>query len=192
MNTENINDLSLTLNKGSLFEKCEELGKILQLEQPVEEQVLLAALENEVYASNLLISKGNLDFLNLLLAKPPAPKKKASNKATAHSQVDLIKKAGKSLYNWAQTGFQKVPWEILEKREAACLGCPNLIEPKHRLQKMTASADVRDETGKRTGNKVCQVCGCVVKNKMKVATDTCPQEDPNRSGYNRWGDMMRN
>jgi hypothetical protein len=193
MSADNLTDLSH--KEGSLAEKCQELGELLQLDGPVEQRVLLAALENETYATNLLISKGVPEYMELLLRTPPSlqqtvspgDESKAEQKGE-YTQADLVKRASKSLYSWAQTGFRKVPWEILEKREAACLACPNLTEPTHILQKMSTSSTIKNETGKRAGNKACKICGCAVKNKMKVATDTCPQEAPNNPGYNRWGE----
>ncbi|MGL4599271.1 MAG: hypothetical protein ACRCYO_17245, partial [Bacteroidia bacterium] len=71
-----------------------------------------------------------------------------------------------------------------------CLACPNLMEPTNTIQKISASSEVRDETGFRTGNKICASCGCVVKNKMRLTTDTCPIAAEGTPGINKWGEAF--
>jgi hypothetical protein len=172
------------LPEGTLQDRCLAFGKILGLDGPVSEDVLLAALEDSNYARNLLVSRASNDFLQMLLNNPP----KQKNHAPKFSNAELISKASKALFKWGMAGFSTVSESQLAKREAACLVCPNLIEPTNTLQKVSASSEVRDETGYRTGNKICSSCGCVVKNKMRLTTDTCPVAGQEAPGINRWGE----
>lgn len=172
----------------NIEDRCLAFGHLLGIGEPVSENVLLAAMEDPGYANQLLSSREAPETLMYLLGNPPEA---TVNFAPRYTNSELIFRAGKSLMKWGLSGFSTVNAETLQKREAACLACPNLSEPTSTLQTITASSEVKDETGKRTGNKVCALCGCVVKNKMRIATDTCPDEVPGSNGFNRWGERKR-
>lgn len=173
----------------TLADKCVELGILLGLNNPVSEDVLLASLDDPTYAQNLLISRGSESFMRHLLNNPPK-KIVAELQSQQYSNAELISRAGKSLLKWGLSGFTMVPFEQLHKREDACLKCSNLLEPQKMLQKITASSVPTDEIGHRTGNKICLACGCVIKNKIRLATDTCPVEAAGTPGINRWGEAF--
>ena len=67
----------------SMQERCRRLGEILELGRPVSETVLLAALEHEAYARNLLTCRRAPALLNHLLEHPPAAQR-PSTMALAH------------------------------------------------------------------------------------------------------------
>ncbi len=179
-----------TLPGETLADKCLAFAELLGLEEPVPERVLLAALEHNWYARRLFSNRHEPDF-QALLDNPPATTTRKPATGAAFTNARLLAKAGTALARWGFSGFSTVPAEILGTREAACLACPNLAEPSSVLQRMSASAVVSNVTGYRTGNKVCSACGCVVKNKMRLATETCPVEEPAMPGLNRWGEPMQ-
>ncbi len=168
-------------------DKCLTFGYVLGLDQAVPEKVLYAALEDSGYAKRLL-SNRNKPALYDLLNNPPTFSGVSLNRSFLNGQ--LITKAGKALLNWGLAGFPTVSKATLKKREDACLQCPNLKASSNILQRISASSEVSDEIGNRTGNKSCALCGCVVKNKMRLSTETCPDAVPSTPGFNRWGEKL--
>ena len=175
----------------TLEEKCFALGQLLGLNDAVPENVFLAAIEFPLYGQKLLAKKNNPAVLEQLLNNPPElPLYSSSGVKRSYSNNELMAKAAKALVKWGFSGFKKVSDDVLQRREAACLACPNLSEPESNLQRFTASSTVIDKLGYRTGNKVCGVCGCVVKNKMKLSTETCPVASDTDPAVNRWGEEI--
>lgn len=176
----------------TLEEKCFALGHLLGLNDAVPENVLLAAIEFPAYGQKLLAKKNNPELLEQLLQNPPELLQYSSSGIKrSYSNNELMAKAAKALMKWGFSGFKKVGDDVLQRRETACLACPNLTEPESNLQRYSASATPIDKLGFRTGNKVCGVCGCVVKNKMKLSTETCPVVSPEDPSVNRWGEPFQ-
>lgn len=170
-------------SSGQTFaEKCRTFGYILGLDNPVPENVLAAAIENPDYAKRLLMQRGSPHLYDLL-NNPPEKRAKIS-------PASLISKAGKAILQWGLSGFPTVSKEVLKKREDACLACPHLIESTLVLQKITASSKITSDIGHRTGNKSCNLCGCVIRNKIRLETETCPLEDAGNLGMNLWGEAI--
>ena len=177
------NDIILEALEGETFaEKCQTFAYVLGLEKPVPEDVLIAALGDPNYAKRLLMSRGEAHMYDLL-NNPP-------EKLAKISTASLISKAGKALLQWGISGFPTVSKEVLTQRENACLACPNLVESTLALQRMTASSKITTEAGHRTGTKSCALCGCVIRNKIRLHTETCPQEVAETPGLNRWGENV--
>lgn len=172
----------------TLQERCLALGDLLGLDGAVPEAVLLAAVDNQTYAKRLLESKDNPSQLFDLINNPPASL--YTGVAGTHTNAQLIAKAGKALVRWGFSGFATVTPAQLQTREEACLACPNLTAPVHALQRFTAPAATSTKIGQRTGNKICSQCGCVIRNKIRLATETCPWEDAQHPGQNRWGEQL--
>ncbi|CAN5901550.1 hypothetical protein BH11BAC7_BH11BAC7_31260 [soil metagenome] len=168
----------------SFAEKCRTFGYVLGLENPVPENVLAAAIENPDYAKRLLMQRGS-DHLYDLLNNPPEKRAKIS-------PASLISKAGKAIVLWGLSGFPTVSKQVLEKREDACIACPHLKASTLVLQKITASSKISNTAGHRTGNKSCAICGCVIRNKIRLETETCPMEDAANPGMNLWGEAYAN
>ena len=169
----------------TLADKCQTFAYMLGLEEPVPERVLIAALDNAVYGRRLLLSRENEKVLYDLLNNPPV------NNTAQHTGTKLITRAGKAFIKWAVSGFPTVSAETLKRREDACLACPNLIEPVSMLQRHSAPAAINNSVGSRTGNKVCSSCGCVVRNKIRLATESCPELAAGPIKLSRWGDDVK-
>lgn len=167
-----------------LQEQRAEFAELLGLEEPVEEKVLLAALENQTYAHNLLTTRDTPEFLDRLLKKPPIVHKPAK------SNTDLIKSATTALINWKKAGFSVVDQGTLERRENACLSCEHLKKPDKMLQKLVTSS-AKEEIGKRAADCVCNLCGCSISKKIKLPSESCPAVSKNNPKLNRWEEPIK-
>ncbi|NEO81561.1 hypothetical protein [Moorena sp. SIO4G3] len=172
---------------GTIEEKCLEMGQILGLSEPVSPEVLQAATEDETYAHNLLVCRKEPAFLKHLLANPPQTLIQ-SFEPEEQSNLELLNKATSTLLRWAKTGFSVVDDETLARREEACLACPNLSAPQKLVQKLIPSKDATQKLGQRTGNKVCQLCGCNLGKKIRIPSESCPDRHPTAAGMTRWGE----
>lgn len=170
-------------------QKCLEFAQVLGLSEPVSPRVLQAATEDETYANNLLVSRQQPTFLNYLLANPPQIKL-SEPVPEEKSNLELVGKAGQALLRWAKTGFSVVDDGVLERRENACLACPNLLAPEKLVQKLIPSGKVSQKVGQRTGDKVCQLCGCNVGKKIRLTTESYPDKHPSAAGMTRWGEPL--
>lgn len=63
---------------------------------------------------------------------------------------------GRTIINWAQSGFATTPPEALAAREATCRACPEW------------DAAALNNTGR------CRKCGCSTWAKLRMATERCP------------------
>jgi hypothetical protein len=152
--------------------------------------VMQAALDDPTYAHNLLICRSEPVFLKHLLAHPPKRPAMPSPEQvhTDQSNLALIARASKALARWAKTGFSVVDDKVLERRENACLDCPNLVAPTKLLQKLVASHQAVETIGQRTGHKICDLCGCNVSKKIRLSTESCPAKHPTQPGMTRWSE----
>ena len=127
------------------------------------------------FAADLITSRGQPGFLAALFddrrTRAYAPSALA---ADAPSATALAGKAAAAMLRWGKAGFSTVDSETLERRESACLGCPNLADPASAVQKMVLVGAVTDKVGSRLGGKVCNLCGCVVHKKIRSPTEACP------------------
>ena len=156
-----------------------EMAAILGLDQPVSEQVLKAAVNDEMYAHNLLVCRGEPGFMQHLLENPPVPA--ADSAAPAIGTTTLLRRAAESLTRWAKTGFSTVSEDIYQKRLAACDGCPHLTAPPAGYQQTLYALAGAPQT-----RSVCGQCGCIVAVKARRSSDTCPDAHPIAAGLNRW------
>jgi hypothetical protein len=173
----------------SFDELCDRFGNFLGIGKSVPPKVLLRAVEDPVYANDLIISRNTPGFLQPLFDDPETArydKEKENHKAKTNGE--LVSKAFKSLLSWGKTGFTVVDNETLERRENACLSCPNLSDPENTLQQLVASKLDTERVGRRTGKKVCSMCGCNVSKKIKLPSEACPDAHPAMAGMNRWGE----
>ncbi len=163
----------------SIEQQLVEMAAILGLDKPVSKEVLQAAVDDSTYAHNLLVCRGQPEFMEHLIANPPRMDESAD--LGTFSTVTLLGRAAGSLARWAKTGFSTVSEETYHKRLMACNVCPNLKIPPKNQQSLyaRAGADIKERT-------VCSMCGCVVKVKALRTSDTCSAPHPNRAGFNRW------
>ncbi|MWC30644.1 hypothetical protein [Paenibacillus sp. MMS18-CY102] len=191
---------------GTIEEQCGQFGIILGLNGPVSEEVLLAAVHDASYAHNLLSARRSEMFLNYLLNNPPKVEiaestetlersNSGASEATAdsglaavpsatHSNAELVKKAGKALWNWARAGFATVEDEVYHKRMSACQACPHIQNKPDKLvyRALSATASASSDTAE----SICGKCGCVLSKKTKLPTESCPDNHPELAGMTRW------
>lgn len=163
----------------SITQQCEEMAAILGVDEPVTEEVLHAAVSDSTYAHNLLVCRGNAEYLEYLLANPPRIK------SNGFDTLTLLRRATESLVTWARTGFSTVDEPTYRKRLEACSQCPKLHTPPSNRKLLYRIAGVA-----ANDRSVCTMCGCVVTVKARRLTDTCPALDPERPGLNRWGEPL--
>ena len=154
----------------NLDDKRKELAELLGLNVPVSENVLFASLQDEIYSNKLLRSKDSPDVLQYLLENPPMH----HIDREAFSTTELIARAATALVRWSKAGFKFVDDVTLEKREDACLACPNLRGPETLLEIIIPSSSINEKPGNRTGNKICRLCGCNVHKKIRLVSELCP------------------
>jgi len=172
-----------TIATKSIDELRAEMAAILGLDEPVNEAVFRAAIEDPTYAQHLLVCRGDAEFLSRLLANPPRPHPQPF--APPKSAASLARTAAESLLRWAKTGFSTVPDAVLRRRLSACRACPHLRTPPEDQRRLYAMA------GAEAGQPgVCDQCGCVVTVKARRPGDTCPDPDPDHAGLNRWGEPL--
>jgi hypothetical protein len=175
-------DLKAYRDLASIDEGCRELGAVLGLSGPVPEDVFIGAMEDSAYARNLLISRSAPAFLKVLLDRPPqrAPDLEPGPK----SNGELLAKAARSLWTWARSGMENVSDEAYRRRLDRCAVCPHhAVAPKRAVYALGAAFS--SDTQPRM---ICTLCGCITANKARLATESCPGEDPGRPGLTRWGE----
>jgi hypothetical protein len=187
-------------NASSLSEARAAFGDFLGLSAPVPTGALNRAFADQYYRHTLLLNRNRPETLRLLLNQPantafeeggplsdPAPTPSASAVVAtpvAFSNGQLVAKAGKSLFDWAMTGFAVLDQEAFEARFSACERCDRLSEPPETL----AYALTRT---KRSDPRVCDACGCTAARKARLASEQCPLTDPADPALTRWGEPVR-
>ena len=63
-----------------------------------------------------------------------------------------FKSFAKTMWAWARSGFKMSDEQTASKRLEMCRGCEHLILPQHQ----------------------CSMCGCMMKNKVKIQDASCP------------------
>jgi|SRR5215471_2589428 len=175
-------EVSTLSDDENLEEKCLELGLTLGLDEPVSLQVLETALRDEVYSHNLLASRRNPVMLKYLLANPPQACV-IGGAPTQFSNAELVRRAARALLRWGKVGFTVVDQPTLQRRRAACLSCPHLVDPPDKvLYKLTGT----DES-----QKICDLCGCSIRKKIRLTSESCPAPHQEQQGLNRWGEPWR-
>jgi predicted Zn-ribbon and HTH transcriptional regulator len=87
--------------------------------------------------------ENNLEFASKIKNNPPPITQQA-------------KTLSESLFNWALSGFNTTPANILSERESICRTCPEWDEK------------ALNNTGR------CRKCGCSTLTKLRMATERCP------------------
>ena len=165
-----------TSRQGIVESFREELTRTLGLEQPLGEDVVRAAAEDPIYAHHLRVCRNAPDLLRSLLANPPRARERVEA-----SDLELIGKAAKALWNWRKAGFSKVDTATFERRWSACTACPHLVQPPDRTLYRLTSFQEGD-------NRVCNLCGCVASRKVQLPTETCPTAHPDDPALTRWSE----
>jgi hypothetical protein len=166
----------------SVEDNCARLGRFLGLDGPVSRDVFVSAVEDAEYRHNLYVSRNTPVFLDRLLANPPHRAARIGRTST------LLARAAAAMVGWGASGFSVVDRATLAARLDACLGCPNLVDPPATVAYRVAGAGTGPAA---TGSKACALCGCVVARKARLASESCPAEDPDRPGVTRWGEPLK-
>ena len=183
--------INRNFNEKNTFEdQCKKFGELLELGKPVNPKVLFSAIHDEDYARNLVANKRRPFYLKKLLENPPDVESEHKPEHH-HTNRELILSAASALIKWGKSGFMKVDAEVLEKRENACLSCPHIVDPDKILQKLVPSKHASNQIGERTGNHVCDLCGCHIGKKIKLVTESCPDKHPVNKGLTRWNEPVK-
>lgn len=170
---------------GSVDEQRERLARLLGLEEPVSVDVLTSAIGDREYARNLMLCKDAPALRDFLLQNPPRRQDPGGGESKGHSTRELVASAAQSFWSWTRSGFAVVDEERFEQRFAACLECPNLVEPpSKRVYKLIGA------TGADPKSKICALCGCVASKKARLPHETCPAPHASVDGMNKWGEPL--
>ena len=163
----------------SIEDGCRQLATLLELDAPVAPGVLVAALQSEEYARNLLTCRRTPAFLAVLLDNPVRPQ--PDDEDPGQRTLALVKTASRALARWSTVGFSVVDDAVREQRLRACLACPNLRASgaAHSIAFKVMQTQAR-----------CALCGCDVEKKARMASEVCPGEDPAVPRHNRWGQVL--
>lgn len=167
----------------TIEEGCIELGTFLGLSAPVSADVFFSMTQDATYARNLIIARSAPAFLDVLLDNPPhrfAPNRDAADRPA----IALLAKAARSLWAWSRSGLRTVADETFQRRLAACAACPHHRDPPDRA--------IYEFAAKMAGNngtrQICALCGCLTPSKARMSSESCPDTDPARPGFTRWGE----
>ncbi len=180
-----------TITRESSFDaQCAKFGELLDLGKPVSAKVMWSAIHDESYARDLVINKRRPFYLKRLLENPPEVQSRHKPEHH-HTNRELITSAASALIRWSKSGFTKVDAKILETRENACLSCPNMVDPERFIQKIIPSKTISNKIGERTGNHICDLCGCHIGKKIQLISESCPDKHPVKEGYTRWNEPKK-
>jgi hypothetical protein len=169
----------------SVDELRARLAGVIGWPDPVPVPAFFRAVVEPTYALALITSRNEPGFLEPLLHDPrnerfvPESMRAAAAVAPdptprAISDARLLANAARAMVRWGKAGFTVADEATIALREQACLGCEHLIEPNKLLQKLLPVGEVKDEVGRRTGHKVCALCGCQAARKIRLPTESCP------------------
>lgn len=189
-------------------EQRAELGRLLELGEPVPDAVLRRALAEQRFYYYLISFRGRPDMLKRFFRAPatlayqdaggvaqarqqtsrsPAAAAARRSDATAVAPQragELIGSASAALARWTRSGFARPTQEVYERRLAACLGCDQLSLPPPSLLSRIAGPGPAD----RAAGRVCGACGCPVTRKAGFASESCPLPDLADPVRTRWGE----
>lgn len=169
---------------GSWNEMREALGKLLGTDGPVSSAVLARTLEDDHFASHLLISRFDKDLQALFLNDKNNKKYELIEEAPKRTNIALTGKAAKALMEWGKSGLQIASKELYEKRLRICEKCEFIKDPPDQL---VYKVKLKRESDPR----ICGACGCGVSRKAWLPTETCPVTNPANKGFNLWGEPLK-
>lgn len=174
----------------TLAENRKKLEELLCLEKPLTDKVFNAALGNPLYLHHLLSVKDFAVMRDHLLANPPAsapPRSRSAKIKTPASELDLMKKATKAIWNWGKSGFKTVDEETYERRFSACMSCEHIQDPPDTMLYKLTTITKKDQNSRKS----CNLCGCVVSNKANLPDESCPADHLVLEGMTRWGEPRK-
>lgn len=150
--------------------QLDDLRAALGLSEDVlPEHALRRAAEDPLYLHHILIVRES----PLLLAK-------LTDDAMIRTSIERlgIEQTVRAVVKRITQPLIEADENTIEKRLAACRRCPHLAEPPRSLiYRMGAFAG---------GGKICDICGCFVTFKARLAAATCPDRSPEDPSNSRW------
>jgi len=167
----------------TLEDAAKALGEILELGGPAPEQATQRAIDNPVYAKALLAARKMPQVRNQLLIAPETVSIATPDEKTAPRESSNLKaasKAAKAMLKWGAEGLRhSEPW-VIERRLAACKACPHQEDAPDTLVYRGAKVVVGKDA------KICAKCDCLTNTKAAMATEHCPEKDPENNDLSRW------
>lgn len=147
-------------------------------EPNVSQTAARAAINDPLYLHQLNAARAEPDLLRALLETPPK---------TVRSTPRALSNATKALARWALSGFQQVSSDMLTKRLSACAVCPRLGSASPSELAYLATKVI----GGNIDGRVCDLCGCLVDVKARLASEACPEPHPENFSVSRWSEPIR-
>jgi len=186
INTEVITSDSLNDDLESLQELRSFLTSFLGVTESLPNAVVASAAVDPLYFHHLLTCRDAPKLLAIMLKSPPRSNTTATTDKTNLTNVNLSKKAIKSFWKWAKTGFSFVEKERYEARLKTCYSCPNCTTPTEAILYKLLAVSKTDANE----NKICGLCGCLVARKAMLPSESCPDTHPFNSTLTRWGEQL--
>lgn len=160
------------------------LGAALELEGSAPFPATQRALADPKFAQALWAVRKMPSVLRQLLLAPHTARLRSIEDTSVpgpESREVLTKGAG-SVLKWGMKGLKHArPWQIKD-RLAACNACEFQIPAPdtliYRGAKVVAGKDA----------KICEKCSCLTNTKAAMATEHCPERDPQNPDLSRWGE----
>jgi hypothetical protein len=165
-------------------EICLRLGRFLGLNSAVPSSVMRRAMDDPLFAHDLISCRNTPAFLNVLMSDPANKYYEPAQEVIKRSSFELASKAAGALLKWGKAGFSQIDKETYERRYNACLACEYLVDPPNQIAYKISFA-------KKNDRKICNACGCVAAKKARIPTEACPMADPTNHALNRWGEPMK-
>ena len=163
------------------------LSKLLGQTEPLPASVIVSAVEDPLYCHHLFTCRDNPVFLQMLIQNPPTAVPGTPIDSNEQPSFALSRQAIKSFWKWARSGFALVDVEQYERRLSACRSCPNYVDP---VSNLLLYRIVGNSDGDPDQNKICNLCGCVIAKKARLASEFCPEAHPDKPELTRWGEPI--
>ena len=165
-------------------EMCVRLGEVLGMDKPVPMPVLCARSRTRLRRRPHHLARPAWLPGALLDDRTALTRRRL---ADAPSATALAGKAAAAMLRWGKAGFSTVDSETLERRESACLGCPNLaIRERGAEDGAGAPSPTRSAAG-WAGLQPVRLRG---PQEDPPPTEACPDTHPVKSGLTRWDEPI--
>lgn len=173
-----------------------QFAEYLGTADPVPIGVILHAVEDQYFRSNLMLCRNRPDMLRSLFSNPKNVEFEEQYRSESklggdtqaelpgqHGTLELLGRASKAVFSWAKVGFANVDMATFERRFSACQGCDMLSDPPTKMIYKLVKT-------KHTDPRICGACGCVASRKARMASESCPLASKEDSQLNRWGEPL--
>ena len=159
-------------NNWSKARVAEELAIPLE---SVTESLLRRIADDPTFLYHLEVCRSDPQMMAIVMAETDQPSRD-KDPINALTNARLLTKAGLALARWSASGFDRVHPEEHARRLRVCYSCEHLSSPANLLvYKLTSRSDSKS---------ICGLCGCDVRRKAWLITETCPDKSKNEGG--RW------